>query len=99
MYLPTYGYVLTYLAIKIGIYLIFFLNSINVPRGNFKNYATCHNLKPSLTITIDDWDQYFKKRIIFKSKNLHNVMCQILMDGWKSITSAWHRGCSCGVAY
>jgi hypothetical protein len=58
--------------------------------------ATCYNLRPSLTIIIDDEDQYFKK----KSKTLHNAMCQTLMDGWKLITSIWHYDCSCnGVAY
>ncbi len=35
----------------------------------------CHNFGPSLTIIIDDGDQYFEKKIIFMSKNLHNVMC------------------------
>jgi len=23
-------------------------------------------------------------------------MCQIIKDGWKLITLAWHYGCSCG---
>ncbi len=44
-------------------------------------YATCHNLKSSLTIIIDDGNQYFKKKIIFRFPKFHNVMCQILMDG------------------
>ncbi len=26
-------------------------------------YAMCHNLRPSLTIIIDDGDQYFKKKL------------------------------------
>jgi hypothetical protein len=26
-------------------------------------------------------------------------MCQILMDGCKLITSTWHHGCKCGIAY
>ncbi len=43
------------------------------------NYATCHTFKPSLTIVIDDGNQYFK----FKNrlKNPHCTMCQILMNG------------------
>jgi hypothetical protein len=52
----------------------------------------CHSLKPSLTIIIDDGDQYFKN---IKSKNPHNAMCQILMDGWKLVTSTWCYNCSC----
>ncbi len=43
--------------------------------------AMCHNLKPSLAIIMDNGDQYFEKIIIFLSKNLHNAMCQILVDG------------------
>jgi hypothetical protein len=35
-------------------------------------YAMCHNLEPSLTIIMDDGDQYFE---IFVPKNLHNAMC------------------------
>ncbi len=42
--------------------------------------ATCHNFKPSLTMIMNDEDQNFKK-IIFMLKNLHNAMCQILIDG------------------
>ncbi len=29
----------------------------------FFYYAMCHNLKPSLTIIMDDGNQYFKKQI------------------------------------
>ncbi len=32
------------------------------------DYATCHNLKPSLPIKMDDGDQYFEKKINFMSK-------------------------------
>jgi hypothetical protein len=46
--------------------------------------ATCHNLSPSLTITMNDGDQYFEKKIIFMSKNLHSA------DGWQSMTLTWH---------
>ncbi len=55
-------------------------------------YAMCHNIKPSLTIIMNDGDQYFEKKIM--SKNFHNVMCQILINGWQSMTLAWHHGCS-----
>ncbi len=58
------------------------------------NFATCHNLKPSLTIIMDDGDWYFKKKITFMFKNLHNDTCQILMDGWQLMTSTWHHECS-----
>jgi hypothetical protein len=37
------------------------------------------NLELSLTIIMDDGDQYFEKKIM--SKNLHNATCQILIDG------------------
>ncbi len=60
-------------------------------------YATCHNLGPSLTIIIDDGNQYIY--IFLKAKNLHNATCQILMDGWKLVISTWHYGYNCnGVA-
>ncbi len=52
-------------------------------------YATCHNLKPSLTIIMDDGDQYFE---FFMSKSLHNAMCQILINGWQLMMSTWHHG-------
>jgi hypothetical protein len=41
--------------------------------------AACHKLGPSLTIMMDNGDQYFQKTIM--SKNLHNATCQILIDG------------------
>jgi hypothetical protein len=65
-----------------------------MPRGKFFYCVTCHNLGPSLTSIMDDGDQYFKKIIIFMSKNLHSAMCQILIDGWQLIISAWHHECS-----
>jgi len=55
-------------------------------------YAMCHNLGPSLTIIIDNGNQYFKK---IRSKNCHSATFQILMNGWKLVTSTWHYGCSC----
>jgi hypothetical protein len=57
-----------------------FQNIINMPCGKKNLCATCHNLGPSLTIIMDDGNQYFKK-INFMSKNFHNVMCQILTYG------------------
>jgi hypothetical protein len=56
--------------------------------------ATHHNLEPSLIIIMDDKNQYFKKKIIFMSKIFHNVMCQILIDGWQLMMSTWHHGCN-----
>ncbi len=44
-----------------------------------KNCAMCHNLGPLLTIIMNDGDQYFEKQIM--CKNLHNAMCQILING------------------
>ncbi len=41
----------------------------------------CHNIGPSLIIIMNDGDQYFKNKIIFMSKNLHNATYQILIDG------------------
>ncbi len=64
---------------------IFFKNTINMPIGNFLNCATCHNLKPSLTIIMDDGDQYLKKTIM--SKKIHSATWQILMDGWQLMMS------------
>jgi thymidine kinase len=41
-----------------------------------KNYcATCHNFEPSLTIVINDENQYFEKKIIYMLKNLPSAMC------------------------
>jgi hypothetical protein len=53
----------------------------------FSYHATCHNLKPSLTIIMDYGDQYFEKKIIFMFKKFHNAMCQILTNGWQLMTS------------
>jgi hypothetical protein len=41
--------------------------------------AMCHNFELSLTIIMDNGDQYFE---FFMSKNLHNATCQILINGW-----------------
>jgi len=62
--LPTY-YILFYFS-KICYVAIFYC-------------VMCHNLEPSLTIIMDNGDQYFKKK--FMSKNVHNATCQILIDG------------------
>jgi hypothetical protein len=56
--------------------------------------ATCHNIGLSLTIIMDNGDQYFKKKQIFMSKNLHSTTCQLLMDGQQLMTLAWHHGCN-----
>jgi len=66
---------MTYLAMK-----IIFLLKINklMPCGKFFYCAMCHNLRPSLTIIMDDGDQYFEKNLI--SKNFHSITSQILMD-------------------
>jgi len=58
--------------------------------------ATCHNFESSLTIILNDGDQYFKKTFIQKSLY---ATCEILMDGWKLVMVAWYHGCSCEVAY
>jgi len=50
----------------------------------------CHNLGPSLTIIMDDGDQYFKIKIM--SKKFHNMRCQILINEWQLTTSTWHDG-------
>jgi hypothetical protein len=60
------------------------------------NCATCHNLKPSLTIIIKNVDQYFqklKKKITLK--NPHSATCQILMNKWKLVMLEWCYGHSC----
>jgi hypothetical protein len=43
---------------------------------------------------MNNGDQYFKKKIIFMSKNLHGVTCKILINGQQSMMSTWHHGCS-----
>jgi len=45
-----------------------------MPCGNFY-YATCRNFEPSLTITIDYLNQYLRKKVVFRSKNVHSAMC------------------------
>ncbi len=49
-----------------------------MPSVNF-DCVTCHNLIPSLTMRMDDGDQYFEK-IKLCPKTFHNAMCQILID-------------------
>ncbi len=53
--------------------------------------AMCHNLEPPLIIIMDNREKKFEKDIM--SKNLHNVTCQILINGWQLMTSTWHHGC------
>jgi len=59
-------------------YYIYIQNIINMSCGNFF-CATCHNLKPSLIIIMNDENQYFEKKMM--SKNLHNAMCYNLING------------------
>ncbi len=40
-----------------------------MPCGNFLFNAMCHNVGPSLTIIMNDGDQYFEKIIIMSKKN------------------------------
>jgi hypothetical protein len=47
-----------------------------MPCDNFY-CAMCHNFEPSLTIIMDDGDQYFEKNL---SKIFHNATCQILIN-------------------
>jgi len=47
-------------------------------------YATCHNLGLSLTIIMDNGNQYFEKKL---SKNLYSATCHILIYGWQLMTS------------
>ncbi len=44
-------------------------------------YAMCHSFELSLTIIMDDGDQYFEKKIISMSKFFHSAMCLILING------------------
>jgi hypothetical protein len=39
------------------------------------NHVIGHNIELSLTIKMDDRDQYFKEIINFMFKNLHNATC------------------------
>jgi hypothetical protein len=74
---------MTYLTTKIDIFIYLFIYFKMKLICNVVIFwcAMCHNLKPSLAIIMDNGDQYFEKIIIFLSKNLHNAMCQILVDG------------------
>jgi hypothetical protein len=53
---------------------IYFQNIINMPCDNFY-FAMCYNLRPSLTIIMNNGNQYFKNKIIFMSKKFHNATC------------------------
>jgi len=83
---------MTYLATKINIYICLFIpKCIVLPCDNF-DCETCHNFELSLTIIMNNEDQYLEKQ--FMSKNLHSATCQILINGWQSMTSTWHHGCN-----
>jgi len=58
------------------------------------DYVMCHNVGPSLTITMDNGSQYLEKKIIFMSINFHSATCQILIDGWQLMKPTWHYGCN-----
>jgi hypothetical protein len=53
---PPLGYGLPWMFI-----IIIFQNKINMPCGNSFYCAMCQNLKPSLTIIMDDWRSIFQK--------------------------------------
>ncbi len=73
---PTYLWLCTtYIATNIYIYN---LKIINMPCGKIIYCAMFHNFGPSLTIIMDDGDQYFKKK---KVQNVHNATCQFLING------------------
>ncbi len=53
-----------------------------MPCGIYFYYAMCHNLKPSLTIIMDDGNQYFeKKNYVRKSSYCHMSN----FNGWMTI--------------
>jgi hypothetical protein len=52
-----------------------------MPCGNFLLHHMPHNIKPSLTIIMDDGDQYFEKKLNFMLQNLHSATCHILIYG------------------
>ncbi len=54
--------------------------------------VTCHNFEPSLAIIMNDGDQYFEKKIMFK--NLYNTTCQKNLNGKQLIMSTCHNGCN-----
>ncbi len=54
-----------------------------MPCGKNIYCATCHNLEPSLIITMDDGDQYFEKIMIFMSKFF--IMPHVKFSKWMAI--------------
>ncbi len=54
-----------------------------MPRGIIFYYATCHNLKPSLIIIMNNGDQYFENKIIFMSKFF--IMPHVKFSKWMAI--------------
>ncbi len=50
-----------------------------MPSVNF-DCVTCHNFIPSLTMRMDDGDQYFEKKNKLCPKTFHNARCLILID-------------------
>ncbi len=46
----------------------------------------CHNIRPSLTIIMENGNQYFKKKIILMFKKFHSTMCEDSdFDVWMTI--------------
>jgi hypothetical protein len=62
-----------------------------MPCGKIIYCAMFHNFGPSLTIIMDDGDQYFKKK---KVQNVHNATCQFLINGWQLMMLAWNHMCN-----
>jgi hypothetical protein len=86
MYVMSKTYQLTYLWLwmtYIAIYIYY------MPCGNF---LLCH-MSQFWTIinNHNGWWIISKKKLC---KNLHNVTCEILMNGWQLMMLAWHHGCS-----
>ncbi len=40
---------------------------------------------------MDDENKYLKKKSLM-SENLHSATCQNIINGWQSMTLAWHHG-------
>jgi hypothetical protein len=71
---------MTCITTKKDIFIHLFQNIINMPCGILK-IVPRHNFEPSLIIIMNDGDQYFEKKIIFMSTNLHSATCQNLING------------------
>jgi hypothetical protein len=56
-------------------------------------FVTCHNLGLSLTMIMDNGDQYFEKKILCP-KIFIMPHVKFLIDVWQLMTLTWHHGCS-----